>query len=90
MIPLATEGPLELVSSPVKEIGYKESVDNCQPSQWVTNGIKAFKKSVGTSLEGFEEQITSLLLAIEARKKYKQKHVVGDQTKLVKSSQKGQ
>ena len=90
MIPLATEGPLELVSSPVKEIGYKESVDNCQPSQWVTNGIKAFKKSVGTSLEGFEEQITSLLLAIKARKKYKQKHVVGDQTRLVKSSQKGQ
>ena len=89
MIPLATEGPLELVSSPVKEIGYKESVDNCQPSQWVINGIKAFKKFVGTSLEGFE-QITSLLLAIEARKKYKQKHVVGDQTRLVKSSQKGQ
>ena len=78
MISLATEGPLELVSSPVKEIGYKESVDNCQPLQWVTNGIKAFKKSVGTSLEGFEEQITSLLLAIKARKKYKQKHVVGD------------
>ena len=52
--------------------------------------IKAFKKSVGTSLEGFEEQITGLLLAIEARKKDKQKHVVGDQTKLVKSSQKGQ
>ena len=52
--------------------------------------IKAFKKSVGTSLEGFEEQITGLLLAIEARKKDKQKHVVGDQTKLVKSGQKGQ
>ena len=43
MVPLATEGPLELVSSLVKEIGCKESVDNCQPSQWVTNGIKAFK-----------------------------------------------
>ena len=71
MIPLATEGPLELVSSPVKEIGYKESVDNCQPSQWVTNGIKAFKKFVGTSLEGFEEKITRLSLVIEARKKYK-------------------
>ena len=69
----------------MKEIGCKESVDNCQLSQWVTNRIKAFKKSVGTSLEDFEEQITGLLLAIEARKKYKQKLVVGDQTKLVKS-----
>ena len=90
VVPLATEGPLELVSSQVKEIGCKESVDNCQLSQWITNRIKAFKKFVGTSLEGFEEQITGLLLAIEARKKDKQKLVVGDQTKLVKSGQKGQ
>ena len=50
--------------------------------------IKAFKKSVGTSLEGFEEQIIGLLLAIEARKKDKKKHEVGDQTNLVKSGQK--
>ena len=50
-------------------------MDNCQLSQWVTNRIKAFKKSVGTSLEGFEEQFTGLLLAIEARKKDKQKLV---------------
>ena len=90
VVPLATEGPVELVSSQVKEIGCKESVDKCQLSQWVTNRIKAFKKSVGTSLEGFEEQITGLLLAIEARKKEKQKLVVGDWTKLVKSGQKGQ
>ena len=69
MVPLATVGPLELVSSPVKEIGCKESVDNSQLSQWVTNRIKAFKKSVGTSLEGFEKQVTGLLLAIETRKK---------------------
>ena len=41
---------------------------------------------MGTSLEGFEEQITGLLLAIETRKKDKQKHVVGDKTKLVKLS----
>ena len=41
---------------------------------------------MGTSLEGFEEQITGLLLAIEARKKDKQKLGVGDQMKLVKSS----
>ena len=95
VVPLATEGPLESVSSPVKEIECKESeckesVDNSQLSQWVTNRIKAFKKSVGTSLEGFEEQITGLLLAIEARKKDKQKHVVADKMKLVKSGQKGQ
>ena len=45
---------------------------------------------MGTSLKGFKEQITGLLLAIEARKKNKQKHVVGVKTKLVKSSQKGQ
>ena len=31
-----------------------------------------------------------MLLAIEARKKNKQQHVVGDQTKLVKLGQKGQ
>ena len=40
---------------------------------------------MGTSLEGFEEQIKGFLLAIEARKKDKKKRVVGDQTKLVKS-----
>ena len=90
MVPLAMEGPTELESSHVKEIGCKESVDSCQLSHWVTNRIKTFKKSMGTSLEGFEEQITGLLLAIEARKKDKKRHEVGDQTKLVKSGQKGQ
>ena len=45
---------------------------------------------MGTSLEDFEEQIIRLLLAIEARKKDKQKLMVGEQTKLVKSGQKGQ
>ena len=69
VVPLATEGPVESVPSHVKEIRCTEGVDNCPLSQWVTNRIKAFKKSVGTSLEGFEEQITELLLAIEARKK---------------------
>ena len=39
---------------------------------------------MGTSLEGFEKQITGLLLAIEARKNDKKKRVVGDQMKLVK------
>ena len=71
VVPLATKGPLELMSSHLKETGCKESVDNCQLSQWVTNRIKAFKKFVGTSLEGFEEKITRLSLVIEARKKYK-------------------
>ena len=37
-----------------------------------------------TSLEGFEEQITGLFLAVEARKK----NVVGEQNKLVKTSRK--
>ena len=45
---------------------------------------------MGTSLEGFEEHIIGLLFAIEARKKDKKKREVGDQTKLVKSGQKGQ
>ena len=44
---------------------------------------------MGTSLEDFEEQITGLLLAIDAKKKDKQK-LVGEQKKLVKSGQKGQ
>lgn len=38
---------------------------------------------MGTSLEGFEVQITGLFLALQARKK-KIKHVVGEQNKLVK------
>ena len=33
VVPLATEGPLELVTSLVKEFGCKESVDDCQLSQ---------------------------------------------------------
>ena len=45
---------------------------------------------MGTSLEGFEEQITGLLLAIEARKKNKKLKVVDDQMKQGKSGQKGQ
>ena len=52
VVPLAMEGPTELESSHVKEIGCKESMDSCQLSHWVTNRIKTFKKSMGTSLEG--------------------------------------
>ena len=43
---------------------------------------------MGTSLEGFEEQITGLFLALEARKKDKQRHEVDNQKKVVKSGQK--
>ena len=70
-------------------LGCEEKVDSKQLSQWVTNRIKAFRKSVGTSLEGFEEQITGLFLALEARKKDKQRHEVENQKKVVKSGQKG-
>ena len=38
-------------------------------SPWVLSWIKAFRKSVGTSLEGFEVEITGLFLALEAKKK---------------------
>ena len=67
-----------------------ELVDGNNLSQWVTNRIKAFRKLVGTFLEGFEEQITGLLLALEARKKSKKLKAVDDQMKHGKSRQKGQ
>ena len=38
-------------------------------SPWVLSQIKAFRKSMGTSLEGFEAEITRLFLALEAKKK---------------------
>ena len=55
VVPLATKVPLELEYSSKLGVGCKESVDSNHLSQWVTNRIKAFRKSVGTSLEGFEE-----------------------------------
>ena len=45
---------------------------------------------MGTSLEGFEEQITELLLAIGARKKNKKFQAVNDQMKQGKLGQKSQ
>ena len=45
---------------------------------------------MGTSLEGFEEQITGLLLAIEAKKNNKKLKATDDQMKHGKSRQKGQ
>ena len=90
MVPLATEVPLELKGSSELGVGHMESVNGNHLSQWATNWIKAFRKLVGTSLEGFEEQITGLLLAIEARKKNKKLQAVDDQMKHNKSRQKGQ
>ena len=87
---MATEVPLELEYSSELGIGCKESVDSNHLSQWVTNRIKAFRKSMGTSLEGFEEQITELLLAIGARKKNKKFQEVNDQMKQGKLGQKSQ
>ena len=88
--PLATEVPLEPECSSELGVGCMELVDGNNLSQWVTNRIKAFRKLVGTSLEGFEEQITGLLLALEARKKSKKLKAVDDQMKHGKSRQKGQ
>ena len=90
MVPLATEVPLEWECTSKLGVGCKESVDGNNLSQWVIIQIKAFRKSVGTSLEGFEEQITGLLLALEARKKSKKLKAVDDQMKHGKSRQKGQ
>ena len=39
-------------------------------SPWVLNQIKAFRKSMGTSLEGFKVEIIGLFLALEAKKKH--------------------
>lgn len=49
--------------------GCKENIDSNLLSQWVTKRIKAFRKFVGTSSEGLEEQVTGLFLALEARRK---------------------
>ena len=59
-----------------------------QLSPWVEKRIKAFRKSVGTSLEGFEVEITGIFLALEARKKAKMQ-VECSQKRELKSSSKG-
>ena len=69
VVPLATEAPLEDGVNYGKEIMCKENASSKQLSQWVTNQIKAFRKFVRSSLEGFEEQITDLFLTLKARKK---------------------
>ena len=67
--PLAIDNSVVMETPTVEERGCMVDVDNSKLSQWVTNRIKAFQKSVGTSMEGFEEQVTGLLLALEARRK---------------------
>ena len=54
----------------------------------VTNRIKAFQKSVGTSLEGFEEQVIGLLLDLEARRN-KRMLDVASKRKISKAGHKG-
>ncbi|XP_065630572.1 uncharacterized protein LOC136067974 [Quercus suber] len=51
-------------------------------------GFGPDKKSIGTSLEGFEEQITGLLLALEERRK-KRMLEVASQRKMAKAGHKG-
>ena len=86
--------PLVMVNSVGKEfpstekIGGKVDVDNIKLSLWVTNRIKAFQKSIGTSLEGFEEQVTGLLLALEEQRK-QQMIDVDSKRKLGKAGLKG-
>ena len=59
-----------------------------QLSLWAEKHIKAFRKSVGTSLEGFEAEITGIFLALEARKKAKMQEECS-QKREVKTSSKG-
>ena len=89
---------MEVVEGNPVEGGGPEKVDSSQLSLWVINIIKAFRKSVGTSSEGFEEQVTDLFLALEAKKKnFKKKkknkksklHEEGSQKKMEKVGQKG-
>ena len=59
-----------------------------QLSPWAEKHIKAFRKSVGTSLEGFEAEITGIFLALEARKKAKMQEECSQKREL-KTSSKG-
>ena len=86
--PLAMDNSVVMEIPTVEERGCSVDVDNSKLSLWVTNKIKIFQKSVGTSLEGFEEQVTGLLLALEARRK-KRMLDVASQRKLVKAGHKG-
>ena len=54
----------------------------------MANRIKAFQKFVGTLLEGFEEQVIGLLLALEARRN-KRILDVASKRKMGKAGHKG-
>ena len=86
--PLAMDNSVVTEITKVEEIGCKRDVDNTNLSQWVTNRIKAFQKSVGTSLEGLEEQVIGLLLALEARRN-KRLLDVASKRKMGKARHKG-
>nr|XP_023918467.1 uncharacterized protein LOC112030014 [Quercus suber] len=78
--PLAMANPV----APLVEVADTST----QLSPWVEKRIKAFRKSVGTSLEGFEAEITGIFLALVARKKAKMQ-VVCSQKREPKTSSKG-
>ena len=86
--PLAMDNSVVMEIPTAEKIGGKADVDNIKLSQWVTNRIKAFQKSVGTSLEGFKEQVIGLLFALEERRK-KRMLDVAFKRKLGKAEHKG-
>ncbi|KAL0010114.1 hypothetical protein SO802_005222 [Lithocarpus litseifolius] len=88
VVPLAVDNSVVMEIPTGVEKGCTVDVDNSKLSLWVTNRIKAFQKSVGTSLEGFEEQVTGLLLALEARRK-KRMLDIAPQRKMGKAGLKG-
>ena len=54
--------PAEEVANPDVHLEVEGASTNLSP--WVLNRIKAFKKSVGISLEGFEAEITECALVL--------------------------
>uniref|UniRef100_A0A7N2MBU8 Uncharacterized protein n=1 Tax=Quercus lobata TaxID=97700 RepID=A0A7N2MBU8_QUELO len=78
--PLAMANPV----APLVEVADAST----QLSSWVEKRIKAFRKSLGTSLEGFKAEITGIFLALEARKKAKMQVECSQQREL-KTSSKG-
>ena len=88
MAPLAMDNFVGKEFPTAEKIGGKVDVDNTKLSLWVTNRIKTFQKSVRTSLEGFEEQVIGLLLALEERRKQRM-FIADSKRKLGKVGLKG-
>ena len=78
--PLAMANPV----APLVEVADAST----QLSPWVEKQIKAFRKFVGNSLEGFEAEITRIFLALEAMKKAKMQRECSQKREL-KTSSKG-